>query len=91
MNNEENNGNGKIKLHVQVARIEECLLNLRTDFISLRENHIQHLNDRLDGVEKAIVELRISMARWGGGISLGILLIVFLVYWSYLSPKNHRY
>ena len=79
MNNEENNGNGKIKLQVQIARIEECLLNLRTDVISLRENHIKHIDNRLDDMEKAITDLRISMARWGGGIAVGLAIVEIIL------------
>lgn len=74
-----NEENGKMRLHVQVARIEECIGNLRDEIRGLKENHVNHINQRLDSMDKSISDLRVGMARWGGGLATALAIVEIIL------------
>lgn len=72
------NGN-VVKIIERITRVEECIGNLRDEVGQIKNNHLHDLGERLDRIEQSVVDLRIYVAKWGGGLAVAVVVLQFVI------------
>ena len=60
--------------HTNVAVIQEQIKELKANIDDLKTNHIPHLHTKINNVNNEVINLRLKMAYWGGGLATIIII-----------------
>lgn len=74
-----NNGKYKVETESRVATLEANHKEISRVIDEIKNNHLVHLSSDIAEVKRAVDDLKISMAKWTGGLAVAMLVIELLI------------
>lgn len=73
------NGKYKVETESRVATLEANHKEISRVIDEIKNNHLVHLSNDIAEVKKAVDELRVSFAKWTGGLAVAIMAVQLIL------------
>lgn len=80
------NGEFKVKASIEIARLQQQILQLQAEITEVKTNHLVHLQNSLTSIEDEVITMRLTIARWGA-IGASVLFLGQAI-WAYILSRR---